>query len=90
MPVLTIDDLKQTLHKIDLINRPNILFIHPDDAETLKTAWPDAEKEIVIQPTMVLEKGKCICMRREDLEHWGCLEAEALPDHPYWGNSHEL
>ena len=68
----TIEDIKQTLHKVDLINRPFIAFIHPDDAEAIKNLSSKIEK-VVIQPTPCVEKGKCVCVKREYLE---LLESE--------------
>lgn len=66
----TIEDIKQAIHKVDLIKRPYIAFLHPDDAEAVKACLPKIEEEIVIQPTPYVEKGKGVCIKREDLESW--------------------
>lgn len=66
----TIEDIKQAIHKVDLIKRPYIAFLHPDDAEAVKACLPRIEEEIVIQPTPYVEKGKGVCVKREDLESW--------------------
>ena len=73
----TIEDIKQALHKVDLINRPYIAFLHPDDAEAVKACLPRIEEEIVIQPTPCVEKGKGVCIKREDLESWESEEQNA-------------
>lgn len=65
-----IEDIKLILHKIDLVNRPYIVYLHPDDAEMLKMELSEIEKKTVIQITPLIEKGKCICMLREKLELW--------------------
>lgn len=66
----TVDDIKQAIHKVDLINRPYIAFLHPDDAETVKAILPRIEEEVVIQPTSYVERGKGVAIKREDLESW--------------------
>lgn len=70
MSNLTIEDIKQAIHKVDLIKRPYIAFLHPDDAEAVKACLPRIKEEIVIQPTPWVEKGKGVCIKREDLESW--------------------
>lgn len=67
---ITIEDIKQAIHKVDLINRPYIAFLHPDDAEAIKACFPRIEEEIVIQTVPYAEKGKAVCIKREDLESW--------------------
>lgn len=47
MSNLTIEDIKQAIHKVDLLKRPYIFFLHPDDAETVKAAIPWIEEEVV-------------------------------------------
>ena len=67
-----IQDIKEVVHKMDLINRPYVLFLNPDDAETVKVLSPEIEKEFVLQVNPCLENGKCIVMKREDLEKIYC------------------
>lgn len=58
----------EAYHKVDLINRSYIAFIHPDVLEALKEANPEIEKKIVLQPTPWIAKDKCYIMKRIDLE----------------------
>lgn len=73
---MTIEDIKEAIHKVDLIKRPYIAFLHPDDAEALKAALPRIEEEIVIQSTPFVEKGKGVAIKREDLESWAKFPLE--------------
>lgn len=65
---MTVEDIKLAIHKFDLVSRPCIIFLHPDDTERLKKVLPDIEKSIVIQSTPYIEKGKGYWMERKDLE----------------------
>lgn len=65
---MTVEELKFAIHKFDLVSRPCVIFIHPDDAELLKKSFPDIEKSIVIQATSYVERGKCYLAKRKDLE----------------------
>ena len=65
-----IEDIKQAIHKADLALRPYIVFVHPDDEEAIKSAMPEIESKIVVQTIPYLEKGKAICMKREELESY--------------------
>lgn len=67
---MTIEKIKQVLHKADLALRPNIVFVNPADAKTIKEALPEIEKTIVIKETENIEKGKAAVMNRETLEKW--------------------
>ena len=67
---MTIDEIKQALYKADLALRPNIVFVNPSDAKTIKDALPEIEKTIVIQETEAMESGKAAVMNRETLEKW--------------------
>ena len=67
---MTIDEIKQALYKADLALRPNIVFVNPSDAKTIKDALPEIEKTIVIQETEAIESGKAIAIEREKLEVW--------------------
>ena len=66
----SIEDIKQAIHKVDLLKRPYVFFLHPDDAETVKAAIPWIEEEVVIQATPFVEKRKGVFIKREDLESW--------------------
>lgn len=65
---IALDELKKAIHKYDLIIRPYIAFMNPDDVELLKKFNPFIEKKIVLQPTPWIEKGKVYVMKRKDLE----------------------
>ncbi len=67
---MTVDEIKQAIHQWDLINRPCIIYLHPDDTELLKKALPDIEKKILIQSTPFVERGKGYLMERKVLEEW--------------------
>lgn len=67
---MTIEEIKQALHKADLALRPNIVFVNPSDAKAIKEALPEIEKTIVIQETEAIESGKAIAIEREKLEVW--------------------
>lgn len=67
---MTFEDIKRTLHKLDLIKRPYIIFLNPKDAEDLKIQMPEIEDSLVIQATEFIEKGKGILMERKSLEQW--------------------
>lgn len=74
----SIEDIIQAIHKVELIKRPYIAFLHPDDAETVKVAWPSIEEEIVIQATPFVEKGGGVAIKREDLESWATSHFDDL------------
>lgn len=65
---ISIEDIEQAFHKLDLIKRPYVVFMHPADAEAVKASYPEIEDKAVIQPISFMEKGKAIIAKREDLE----------------------
>lgn len=67
---LTAEIIKQTLHKIDLLKRPYVIFINPVQAAELKSVLPRIEEEVVIQETEYIEVGKAIAIERKKLEEW--------------------
>ncbi len=67
---MTIEEIKQALHKADLQLRPWIVFANPTDAQAIREALPRIEEEIVIQETEAIESGKTIAIEREKLEAW--------------------
>lgn len=67
---MTVDEIKQALHKADLQLRPWIVFANPTDAKAIKEALPRIEEEVVIQETEAIERGKAIAIEREKLEAW--------------------
>ena len=56
---MTIDEIKQALHKADLILRPNIIFVNPLDAKAIKDAVPEIDEKIVIIQIALL-----VCLTR--------------------------
>lgn len=67
---ITIEEMKQALHKADLLLRPLIVFTSPSDAKAIKEALPRIEEGVVIQETEAVESGKVIIMERSKLEAW--------------------
>ena len=67
---MTIEEIKQALHRADLALRPWIVFASPSDARAIREALPRIEEEVVIQETDAIESGKAIAIEREKLEAW--------------------
>lgn len=67
---MSIDEIKQAMHKADLQLRPWIVFANPSDARSIREALPRIEEEVVIQETDAIESGKAIAIEREKLEAW--------------------
>ena len=67
---MSIDEIKQALHKADLALRPWCVFANPTDAKAIREALPRIEEEVVIQETEAIESGKVIAIEREKLEAW--------------------
>lgn len=55
---MTIDEIKQALHKADLTLRPWIVFANPSDAKAIKEVLPRIEEKIIIQETEAIEREK--------------------------------
>lgn len=70
---MTINEIKQALHKVDLTLRPWVVFANPSDAKVIKEALPRIEEKIIIQETEAIESGKVIAIEREKLETWTFL-----------------
>lgn len=71
---MTLDQIQQALNKIDLILRPQILFLHPDDYKTVLQAIPDLEERVRIVDTKAIDKGHAVLMDRKWLEEPATLE----------------
>lgn len=67
---MTIDEIKQALHKADLTLRPNILFVNPSDAKTIKDAVPEIDEKIVLKESDLVEKGKAYVIDRRKWDEW--------------------
>lgn len=70
MAILTIENIEEAIHKLDLLQRPYVAYLNPEDAEAIKAVLPRVEEEIVIIPTPLIEKGKGIAIKRDDIESW--------------------
>lgn len=67
---MTIDEIKQALHKADLTLRPNILFVNPSDAKAIKAAVPEIDEKIVIKESEFVEQGKAYVIDRRKWDEW--------------------
>ncbi len=67
---MTIDEIKQALHKADLELRPNIIFVNPLDAKTIKDAFPEIDEKIVLIESELIEKGKAYEIDRRKWDEW--------------------
>ena len=67
---ISIEELRQALHKIDLQLRPWVVFVNPKDVKAIKEAHPRIEEKVVIQETEAVEIGSAIAIEREKLEAW--------------------
>lgn len=67
---MSIEEIKQAIHKADLELRPWIVFASPSDAKAIREALPRIEEEVVIQETEAIESGKAIAIERKKLEAW--------------------
>ena len=76
MSDVTIDDIKDALHKLDLIQRPYVCVIHPDRLDELKEICPDIEDQVLFKPVDIVDKDKCYMMKREELEDWALPRIE--------------
>ena len=65
---MNIDQLKANLHKIDLILRPQIVFVHTDDYAEVIKAVPDIRERVMLIPTNAIDKGRAVLMDRAWLE----------------------
>ena len=65
---MTIEQIKQALHDIDLIMRPKALFIHPKDYRKAIEAIPDLEQRVEIIKTEYVGLGGAILIDRKVLE----------------------
>lgn len=67
---MTVEEIKRALHKADLALRPNIVFVNPSDAKTIKDAVPEIDKKIVIKDTEFIEQGKAYVIDRRKWDKW--------------------
>ncbi len=67
---MTIDDIKEAIHKADLLNRPYIVYGNSKMIDAIKSALPRIEEEIVLEVVDFLEDGKAYVVKRQDLEEY--------------------
>lgn len=66
---LSVDEIKRTLHDIDMVKRPYVAFLNPDDAAVIKNTFPNIEDELLIEESKEIECGKGIVIERKKLEN---------------------
>lgn len=66
---MTIEEIKQAIHKADLTLRPNILLVNPSDAKIIKDTIPEIDKKVVIKESEFVEQGKIYVMDRKEWEN---------------------
>ena len=64
------NDIKKAIHQADLIIRPKIMFLHPEDKKQITEQMPDIEKKIVLEESAFINRGQGIIMDRKELEQW--------------------
>ena len=88
---ITKEDIENTIHNLDLILHPFILFVNPSEEDRLKEALKgtEFEEKVIVQPASVVEMGKAIIMDRKKLEDWGTpkVKFDFEQDIPWANNS---
>lgn len=65
---MTTEQLNQKLHEIDIILRPQILFVNPNEYDQIFEAIPDLRERIKFIATNAVEVGYAVLMDRKWLE----------------------
>ena len=75
---ITKEDIENTIHNLDLIQRPYILLVNPSEEDKFKEVLKgtEFEEKVIVQPDSVVEVGKAIIMDRKKLEDWGTPEVK--------------
>lgn len=68
---MTTEQLQYELHKIDLILRPHVLFVNPDEYNQIIKAISDLQAKVKIISTNAVEIGHVILIDRKQLEEYG-------------------
>jgi hypothetical protein len=78
MSEISIENLKDELHKMDLMLRPYVCFVHPETLDEIKKVESDIENKILFKTTELIDKDKAVMMKREQLEEWtfGSIEED--------------
>ena len=66
-----VEEIKKAIHTVDLVNRPYVVFLNPEDYKKVLEAMPDAQERVVLVPNELIEKGKAYQFDRKELEKWG-------------------
>ena len=64
---ISLNDLRQAVHKADILARPNVIICNPKDEEKLKNAL-DYIGGFLIMPYEAVEEGKTYIINRQKLE----------------------
>ena len=67
---MTESEIKEFIEKLDIINRPWVIFARPEDAENIKKAFPQIEEMYLLLVNPFIEKGRVIAVQREEFEQW--------------------
>ena len=64
--------IKDALHEIELLEKPLVLFIHPNDYQKMQEVEVSEE---VLRPYKIIEttsmdQGKVVIVRRREMESW--------------------
>lgn len=62
---ITLEEIEQTIHKLELISKPYELYANPSDATIVKDVIPDNVKLVEVP---YVEKGKLYFVDRKALE----------------------
>lgn len=63
---ITLEEIEQVIHKLDLINKPYVLYVNPSDVTLVKDLIPDNVKLVEVP---YVEKGKVHLMDRKAIEN---------------------
>lgn len=63
-------DLIEAIKKADIMLRPIILYVNPQDEELITKALEDVKEQIVIKPCNLVEAGKAYAFNRQDLDDY--------------------
>lgn len=70
MSDIRVEDIKAAIHRMDLLMRPYVVFMHPDNYEDIKAMFPNFEDDYQVEVIDWIEKDRCFLMKREELESW--------------------
>ena len=65
---MTIEQIRESLHKIDLMLRPQALFVNPNEYNQITESIPDLIDRVKIISTNAVESGCAVLIDRKWLE----------------------